>query len=157
MKRVAEALDSCDREIMGFAVSTWGISGSLVRDLMLECVERRFGTSHARHRVEWLTVNVSCFTAKDTLEFVSWLVLVSRFTPVRSPESNGMDEAFVITFKRDYMYVNDRPDARTVLSQLAAWFEWHGSRTTMRCIPQGLRMLSPREFIRLSATAGGPV
>ncbi|MYL84044.1 hypothetical protein GTA51_12985 [Desulfovibrio aerotolerans] len=29
---------------------------------------------------------------------------------------------FVKTFKRD-QYVHDRPDAQTVLSQLAAWFE----------------------------------
>ena len=34
------------------------------------------------------------------------------------PQSNGMAEAFVKTFKRDYLYVHDRPDAQTVLSQL---------------------------------------
>lgn len=34
-----------------------------------------------------------------------------------------MAEAFVKIFKGDYVYVNDRPDARTVLGQLAAWFE----------------------------------
>jgi hypothetical protein len=28
------------------------------------------------------------------------------FTPVRSPESNGMAEAFVKTFKRDDVYVH---------------------------------------------------
>jgi len=49
--------------------------------------------------------------------------LVSRFTPVRSPESNGMAEAYVKILKRDYVYVQDRPDAQTVLIQLAAWFE----------------------------------
>ncbi len=38
-------------------------------------------------------------------------------------QSNGMAEAFVKTFKRDYVYVQDRPDAKTVLSQLSAWFE----------------------------------
>lgn len=99
--RVVFALDCCDREIMGFAASTSGISGSMVRDLMLECVEKRFGTSHTPHRVEWLTDNGSCFAAKETVAFASWLGLVSRFTPVRSPESNGMAEAFVKTFKRD--------------------------------------------------------
>ena len=138
---------------MGFAASTCGISGSMVRDLMLECVEKRFGMSHAPHRVEWLTDNGSCFAAKETVEFASWLGLISRFTPVRSPESNGMAEAFVKTFKRDYVYVNDRPDAQTVLSQLAVWFEDYNEMHPHK----GLRMLSPREFIRFSATAGGPV
>lgn len=51
------------------------------------------------------------------------------------------------------MYVNDRPDAQTVLSQLAAWFEDYNEVHPHK----GLRMLSPREFIRFSATAGCPV
>jgi transposase InsO family protein len=34
-----------------------------------------------------------------------------------------MAEAFVKTFKRDYVYVHDRPDAKTVMSQLDQWFE----------------------------------
>ena len=44
-------------------------------------------------------------------------------TPVRSPQSNGMAEAFVKTFKRDYVSVNSIPDAKTVIAQLPLWFE----------------------------------
>ena len=33
-----------------------------------------------------------------------------------------MAEAFVKTFKRDYVRVNLTPDAHTVLEQLPAWF-----------------------------------
>lgn len=86
--RVVFALDCCDREIMGFAASTCGISGSMVRDLRLECVEKRFGMSHAPHRVEWLTDNGSCFAARETGEFASWLDLISRFTQKRQCPSN---------------------------------------------------------------------
>ena len=45
-----------------------------------------------------------------------WQILMGnaqRFTPVESPESNGMAEAFVKTFKRDYVRVNPIPDAAT--------------------------------------------
>ena len=151
--RVVFAIDCCDREAMGFVATTGGISGSMVRDLMLECVEKRFGTGRTPHRVEWLTDNGSCFTAKETVEFASWLGLISRFTPVRSPQSNGMAEAFVKTFKRDYVYAHDRPDARTVLAQLAAWFEDYNEEAPHK----GLRMRSPREFIRLIENAACPV
>jgi putative transposase len=54
-----------------------------------------------------------------------------------------MAEAFVKSFKRDYVYVHDRPDARTVLSQLSARFEDYNESH----LHKGLQMKSPREFI----------
>ena len=151
--RVAFALDTCDREAISHVATTGGISGSMIRDLMLECVKQRFGMECAPHPVEWLSDNGSCYTAKDTVEFASWLGLLSRFTPVRSPESNGMAEAFVKTFKRDYVHGNECPDAVTVMKRLAGWFEDYNELAPHK----GLRMLSPREFIRLSSTAECPV
>ena len=106
------------------AVAGAGISGSMVRDLMLEAVEQRFGTTQAPH---WLSDNGSSYTAKETLDFAAALGLVPGFTPVHSPESNGMAEAFVKTFKRDYARVHHLADAATVLRQIAG-----GSRTTTR-------------------------
>ncbi len=151
--RVAFVLDCCDREAIGFVASTGGISGAMIRDLMLESVERRFGAPQTPHPVEWLSDNGSCFTAHETVSFARELGLKPCFTPVRSPESNGMAEAFVKTFKRDYVFCNDRPDAQTVLVQLATWFEDYNERHPHK----GLRMKSPREFIRSIATAGCPV
>ena len=151
--RVAFVLDSCDREVISHVATTGGISGSMIRDLMLESVERRFGETHTPHPVEWLSDNGSCYTAKETVEFASWLGLKSRFTPVRSPESNGMAEAFVKTFKRDYVGCNVCPDARTVLKSVSAWFEDYNENAPHK----GLRMRSPREFIRLLPTAECPV
>lgn len=151
--RVAFVLDCCDREAIGFVASTGGISGAMIRDLMLESVERRFGAPQTPHPVEWLSDNGSCFTAHETVAFAQDLGLKPCFTPVRSPESNGMAEAFVKTFKRDYVFSHDRPDAQTVLAQLAGWFEDYNERHPHK----GLRMKSPREFIRSMATVGCPV
>ncbi len=69
--------------------------------------------------------------------------LTARFTPIRSPEPNGMAESFVKTFKRDYVRCNPWLDAVTVLGCLDAWFEDYTTSHPHR----SLKMLSPREFI----------
>jgi len=153
--RVAFALDCCDREIISHVATTGGITGEMVRDLMIESVERRFGpAARLPHPVEWLSDNGSCYTATETMSFAKDMGFISCFTPVRSPESNGMAEAFVKTFKRDYVYVHDRPDATTVLAQLDQWFEDYNEYHPHK----GLRMKSPRQFIRSQLlTASCPV
>jgi len=45
-------------------VANAGISGSDVRDILLEAVEKRFGTSRAPEAIEVLTDNGSAYTAK---------------------------------------------------------------------------------------------
>ena len=151
--RTAFALDTCDREVMAWCATTGGVSGEMIRDLMLESVEKRFGTSRVPEPLQWLSDNGSCYRANDTIDFAIRLGLVPCFTPVRSPQSNGMAEAFVKTFKRDYVYVHDRPDAQTVLSQLSMWFEDYNEVHPHK----SLRMKSPREFIRSFQPAACPV
>lgn len=142
--RVAFTLDTCDREAITWTATTAGISGEMIRDMMLVAVERRFGGCSTTHRVEYLTDNGSCYTAHETIEFALSLGLMPVFTPVRSPASNGMAESFVKTFKRDYVRCNPRPDATTVLAQLDSWFEDYNTSHPHRA----LKMLSPREFIQ---------
>ena len=92
--RVAFIIDAHDREIMAWhAVAGAGISGSMVRDMMLEAVENRFAAIRAPHPVEWLSDNGSAYTARETRDFAAALDLVPCFTPVQSPESNGISEA----------------------------------------------------------------
>jgi transposase InsO family protein len=62
---------------------------------MLLAIEHRFGALRTPQPVEWLADNGSCFTAHETLAFAHAIGLVPCFTPVRSPESNGIAEAFV--------------------------------------------------------------
>ena len=49
------------------------------------------------------------------------LYLPSITTPVASPESNGMSEAFVNTLKRDYVSGAGRGSAGAVLEAIPTW------------------------------------
>lgn len=153
--RVAFSLDCCDREVIDHIGTTGGISGQMIRDLMVDSVERRFGSMDRLLRpVQWLSDYGSAYTAHETVAMAHSLGLMPCTTPVRSPESNGMAEAFVKTFKRDYVFVHDRPDAITVLAKLAQWFNDYNENAPHK----GLRMKSPRQFIRGHlATASCPV
>jgi putative transposase len=145
--RVAFALDCCDREAMGFVATTGGISAGDVRDLMVATVEHRFGRiNKLPHAIEWLTDNGSCYTAHDTRRFARDIGLVPRTTPVESPQSNGMAEAFVRTLKRDYARVSAKPDAQSVIDQLPVWLNHYNEVHPHRAL--GYR--SPREFIAIS-------
>ncbi len=115
---------------------------------MLIAVESRFGSYRALNRVEWLSDNGSCYTALETIAFAHQVGLTPCFTPVRSPESKGMSESFMKTFKRDYVRCNPCPDATTILESLRSWFEDYNESHPH----SGLKMLSPREFIRANSS-----
>lgn len=141
--RVAFSLDCCDREAMRYVATTGGVTGEMIQDLLTESLEHRFGAVTKLERpIEWLTDNGSCYTDRETRAFAKDLGFVVCTTAVRSPQSNGMAEAFVKTFKRDYVYLNDLTDAATVMAQLPAWFEdynrWHPHKE--------LKMRSPWEY-----------
>ena len=142
--RVAFALDCCDREAMSWVATTGGITGALVRDLMVEAVETRCGNALPAQPIEWLTDNGSPYIARDTRSFARTIGLEPLTTAIQSPQSNGMAEAFVKTFKRDYVERMDRCDALTVMRQLRSAFEHYNEVHPH----SALKMLSPRMFRR---------
>jgi len=141
---VAFALDCCDREAIAWVAADRHLDGTDIRDLMAQSVEARFGGTHTAHPVEWLSDNGPPYTAHETRAFGAASGLLVRNTPAYSPESNGMSEAFVKTFKRDYVYLSDVASARDVLSALPAWFADYNENHPHK----GLNMLSPRQFRR---------
>lgn len=148
--RVAFSLDCCDRQSMAWVATTGGITAEHIRDLMLTSIERRFGSVRMIHPIEWLNDNGSCYIAHETRRFARELGFIPRTTPVRSPQSNGMAEAFVKTFKRDYVQFAHRPDADTVIRQLAQWFEDYNENHPHKA----LKYRSPNQFIQnILATA----
>ena len=147
---VAFSIDACDREVIRYIASTIGIDGQAIRDLMLESVEYRMGKPHLETSIQWLSDNGSCYTAKETVRFGTSLGLEIRTTRAYSPESNVISEAFVKTFKRDYVYPNDISSARAVMEKLDEWFKDYNERAPHKA----LKMLSPREFIEKTKLAG---
>lgn len=146
--RVAFALDCCDREAIAHVATTEGIKSKDVQDLIITAVENRFGCINILPKpIEWLTDNGSCFIASDTKSLLLDIGMEPCTTPVRSPQSNGMAEAFVKTFKRDYVSVNAIPDAKTVIAQLPLWFEHYNTLHPHKAL--GYR--SPREFLNSQA------
>lgn len=141
--RVAFSMDCCDREVISYVASTAGISGDMVRDLAAETIESRFGlVDRVPHKIEWLSDNGSAYTAHETRMFASSMGLTVCTTPVQSPESNGMAEAFIKTFKRDYVHLSRLENARVVMEQLPSWFEDYNENHPHK----GLGMRSPREY-----------
>ena len=67
----------------------------------------------------------------------------AKTTPIESPQSNGMAEAFVRTIKRDYVRVNPCPDAETVMRHLSSWITHYNEVQPHK--PLGYH--SPRECI----------
>lgn len=140
------AKDCCDREIMAWRA--WlgkGLPGEPVREMLIEAVEKRFGSVEAipsGHQLEFLTDNGGAYIAIETRRIARDLGLKPINTPVCSPQSNGMAESFVNTFKRDYVSRMDLQDARTVLAQLPSAFE-HFNEVHPH---SSLKMRSPREF-----------
>ena len=94
--------------------------------------------------IEWLTDSGSPYVARQPQRFAHEIGLAPLTTPIRSPQSNGMAESFVKTFKRDYVTHMDLRDASAVIAQLPAVFEHYNEVHPH----SALRMKSPRTFRR---------
>jgi putative transposase len=68
-------------------------------------------------------------------------------TRAQPPQSNGMAEALVKTFKRDYVPINPAPDTETVMARLPSWFEHYNNLNPHKA----LGYQSPREFLSRKA------
>lgn len=148
---VAFALDGCDREVVGWVAKPEHLVGEDIRDLMAQSLEARFGagTTRVPAPLQWLSDNGPPYTANETRAFGRAAGFEVCTTPSYSPESNGMAEAFVKTFKRDYVYLAELHNADEVLRALTAWFDDYNEHHPHR----GLGMRSPRQYRALLLAA----
>lgn len=144
--QVAFALDCCDREVIGYtATAIGGIDSEMICDLIANCVAYRFGAScKLPNPIQWLTDNGPCYIARRTVNFARALGFEVCTTRPYSPESNGMAEALVKTMKRDYVWLGDLSCSAAVFRQLPLWFDDYNENAPHK----GLKMLSPRQFLR---------
>lgn len=119
---IAFSLDCCDREAMSYVASKNHIESRDIQELMLSTVENRFGNPRASRMIEWLTDRGAVYRASSVQTLAKKLGLKPCFTAAYSPQSNGMAEAFVKSFKRDYVYTNDCVSANWVIQRLPEWF-----------------------------------
>jgi transposase InsO family protein len=149
--------DCCDREIIAWRA--WigrGLPGEPVRDMMIEAVEARFGSTDERAiTLEFLSDNGGAFRAIETDALAHELGIKPVHTPVNSPQSNGMAESFVNTFKRDYVGGMDRTDGAVVLAQLPDAFrhfnEVHPHSALGYKSPRMFRKERPRQALETDA------
>jgi putative transposase len=112
----------------------------MIRDLMTETLLYRFGqVDQMPHKIQWLSDNGPCYIARETILLGRSIGLEISTTHPYSPESNGMAEAFVKTFKRDHAWLGDLSSADAVIKQLPAWFDDYNSSVPHK----GLKMMSP--------------
>lgn len=141
---VAFSLDCHDREAMQHIAESRPLLHTDIIALMDETVFGRFGDNAERlpHRIQWLSDNGGQYIANATRENGEMWGFEVCTTPSYSPESNGMAEAFVKTFKRDYVYTHELADAATVLRQLPSWFLDYNEKAPH----SGLAYRAPREY-----------
>jgi putative transposase len=143
---VAFSLDCKDREAMAYVARKRPLLAQDIQELMITSVEHRFGDTRTPRMVEWLTDRGAIYRAKNVQQLGRWLGLKTCYTAPYSPSSNGMAEAFVGTFKRDYVYVSDCYSADQVIGQLQQWFDDYNNVAPH----SALDMQAPREYLKNS-------
>jgi len=141
---VAFVLDCCDREAISFVAQSRPINHFDIIKLADLAVTHRFGDLIQKlpTSTQWLSDNGGQYTADETREYLKDWGFEPKNTPAYSPESNGMAEAFVKLFKRDYVYTNELWTAESVLRRLSEWFLDYNCNHPH----SGLQMRSPLEY-----------
>jgi transposase InsO family protein len=145
---LAFALDCCDREVPAHVATPHPTTGAEIRCLIRKTVVARLGTATPEVPIAWLTDNEGIYTALETVIEAERHHLAPITTPVASPESNGMAEAFVNTFKRDHVAGGDLASAARVIEQIPHWIEDYNTFAPHA----SLAMKAPAEFRREQQT-----
>jgi putative transposase len=139
--RLAIMIDCADRMVLAWRFATRMTADDLA-EMLREAIWHRFGgvRTHARG-IEFLSDNGPEYTSHRFRPFVRAMGLIPCHTPRRSPESNGLAEAFFGSFKRDYVYQACLETVEDVARQLRGWIEHYNHQAPH----SALGMQSPAE------------
>ena len=140
--RLAIMIDCADRMVLAWRFAT-RITADDLAEMLREAVFRRFGEARASAQgIEFLSDNGPEYTSHRFRPFVRAMGLIPCHTPRRSPESNGLAEAFFGSFKRDYVYQACLETFTEVGRQVPAWIEHYNQQAPH----SALKMQAPAEF-----------
>ena len=142
--RLAVIVDCADRMVLA-----WRCAPRLTADDLGEVVREalwgRFGADLTRARgLEFLSDHGPEYKATRFLADLVRLGLIPCHTPCRSPESNGIAEAFFGSFKRDYVYQSGLETVAEIERLLPGWIEDYNEVAPH----SALGMRAPAQFYR---------
>ena len=140
--RLALRIDCADRMVLAWRFAT-RITAEDLAEMLREAIFRRFGEARAHAQgIEFLSDNGPEYTSHWFRPFVRARGLIPCHTPRRSPQSNGLAEAFFGSFKRDDVYQASLDTLEAVRRQVPAWIDHYNQEAPH----SALRMQSPVEF-----------
>lgn len=139
--RLAVIIDCADRMILAWRFQPH-LHTEQICEMVREAIFCRFGEDRQQAKgIEFLTDNGTEF--KTTFQgFLTSMGLIPCHTPCRSPESNGVVEAFFGTLKRDYVYQSCLETRAEVQRQIPGWLTDYNEVGPH----SSLGMRSPRRF-----------
>lgn len=140
--RLAVLIDCADRMVLAWRFGPRMPSEEL-QEMVREAVYQRFGReTYKAQKLEFLSDNGPEYACRKLRAVLQGLGMVICRTPRRSPESNGLAEAFFGSFKRDYVYQQELPSLEAVARQIPDWIKDYNEVAPH----SALGMKSPTEF-----------
>jgi putative transposase len=140
--RLAVIIDCADRMVLAWQFARRMLSEDL-QEMVREAVFQRFGAEKEKaQNLEFLSDNGPEYACRKLRALLQDFGMVICRTPRRSPESNGLAEAFFGSFKRDYVYQGELENLEAVAQQLPGWIEDYNQIAPH----SALGMKSPAQF-----------
>lgn len=140
--RLAVIIDCADRMVLAWRFARRMLSEDL-QEMVREAVFQRFGVEKEKAQsIEFLSDNGPEYACRNLRALLQDFGMVICRTPRRSPESNGLAEAFFGSFKRDYVYQGELESLEAVAQKLPVWIEDYNQIAPH----SALGMKSPAQF-----------
>ncbi len=147
--RVAIILDCCDRSVIAWKAAKH-IQACDIELLVQEAILKRFKTGLVPEgTLQFLHDNGPEYIEKILKNNLMKWNIENCNTPIYSPQSNGMVEAFNGTLKRDYVYENCLETAESVQEMIPSWIEEYNNYAPH----SALNMKTPTEYFNYKQAA----